>query len=417
MIHFRTVALWSAALAGFSLLLIAGHEARAAGFYIQEQSASGLGASFAGVAAMPRDASTVYYNPAGMTYLDGAHAQAGANALYARSDMDNTGSTLFGAPVTGGDGGNPVGLVGIPNLYLTQQASENFWLGISVTFPFGLGSEYNSDWFGRFDSIKSDLQTIDIQPSMAVRINDWLKLGGGISYQRVTAELTSAVTDGVEGISTLKGEDTSWGYTVGLIMEPGERTRIGVNYRSAVNHELEGSASVVGTAGSDFDTPVTAELDLPDIASLAVAHELNDRWRLLGQANWFGWNNFEAITVRSGAGIISNIIQNYQTTWSFSAGAEYKWDDSLTLRAGYQFDETPTTDEYRTSRTPDGDRNWLSAGGTYNLDSGFSVDFAATYIAVKDEEINLSRNSGLAAVRADVESDVSIVGLALNYKF
>lgn len=392
--------------------------AEAAGFYLQEQSVSGLGTAYAGAASTARDASVLYYNPAGITQLKGFNVNAGAHVLVPRANLNDTGSTLFGPAITGVDSDDPVGVTALPNLFATKQVTDDFWLGVGVTFPFGLGSEYDDNWFGRYDSIKSDLSTVNIQPTMAYRVNDWLSFGASVDVQYVDVELTAAVNDGAEGLRTLEGETTSFGYTAGLTATPWAGTDIGISYRSTVNHEVEGRLKVEGTAGSDVNIAATAQLSTPDIASFGITQALNDKWKVMVQANWFGWNNFEEITVRNIAGgVVSGTTQNYQTTWAYSVGAEYQMDEKWTLRAGYQFDETPTTDEYRTTLTPDGDRHWITAGGTYQWDEDWSIDFAAAYIDIGNEEINVSRNSGTASVQADSEGSVGIFSLGVNYKF
>ncbi len=395
------------------------HSANAGGFYIQEQSASGLGSAFAGVSATPRDASTLFYNVAGMTHLDGTHINLGAHAIIADAEMTDTGSTLFGAAIGGNDGGNPFDPAFVPNLYITHQVTNDFWLGLGVSAPFGLELEFDQNFFGRYDSIHNALTTVNIQPSMAYRLNDWLSIGAGIDYQYIDATLTNSANDGTEGLSTLEGEDESFSWNAGILIEPWEHTRFGVNYRASVSHNLEGRVIVEGTAASDTNIAATARLVTPDIANFAVSHDLNDQWTLLGQANWYGWNNFNDITVRNAAGgILSTTEQNYQTVWGYAVGAEYKWDDQWTFRAGYQFDNTPTVDEYRTTRIPDGDRQWFTAGTTYKMDNGFSFDLGLAYIDVDQETVNVSRNGATNTnINATSEGSVAIVSLGLNYKF
>lgn len=406
--------------------------AQSAGFYIQEQSVSGLGSAFAGSVTNLNDPSTIYFNPAGMTKLSGTQAQLAAHLLIPDADISNRGSTLGGAAISGGDGGNPYDLSPVPNGYVSHQLNDQIWLGLGVSAPFGLANEYDSDWFGRFDSIESELTSIDIQPSIAFKVNDMISIGGGINIQYSDAELTNAATFGVtEGLSTLEGDDWSVGYTLGAQIKPLPQTTIGLSYRSAISHELKGSVSNEGTTVGDFDVTGRADLDLPDIATFGVAQGLGDKWTVMGQATWFGWNNFEDITttidepiasiaVNAPAGTqLSSVAQNYQTTWAFALGAEYEHSDKWTFRGGMQYDETPTTDEFRTTRTPDGDRTWLSGGGTYSVNEKIDVDFAATYIWLTEETVDLTRNNVAvpASVDADVDGSVGIISAGFTYKF
>lgn len=395
--------------------------AEAAGFFIQEQSVSGLGSAYAGAAAMPRDASILFYNPAGMTYLPGTNVNVGVHLLMPDSELTDTGSTYGGAAIGGGDGGNPYDPTPVPNAYLTYQVTPDFWLGFGISAPFGLANEYDDNWFGRHDSTETELTTIDFAPSAAYKVNDWLSVGGSVILQAATAELKSAATAVTTGEQVLNGESIAYGWKAGILAEPWAGTKIGIDYRSEVNHELEGRLRISGTgsAAASADVKGFADLSLPDIASFSVAQDLNDEWTLLGSATWFGWNDFERIETRSIINTtIGSVEQNYQSTWAYALGVEWEMDDTWTFRGGYQFDETPTTDEYRTSRTPDGDRQWFSLGTTYTMDDNWSFDFGATYIDIEDENIDLTRNVlNNANVKADTEGYVAIASFGVNYRW
>lgn len=412
-----------------ALVLAAAGSANAAGFYIQEQSVSGQGASFAGSAAQPRDASILFYNPAGMTHLEGGNAHLGVSLLVPDGELTDTGTTLpAGAPASTGDGGNPYDPTPVPSGYVTQQVTDKFWVGFGVSAPFGLANEYDDGWFGRYDSTESELTTIDFTPSVAYKVNDWISVGGGMIIQHATAELKNNINAGAEGTQTLDGDDTSVGWKAGILAEPWQGTRLGVDYRSKINHTLEGRLVIEdsGSALVNKNIAGRADLNLPQIATFSVAHDFNDRLTLLGSATWFGWDSFDEINVKNTAGVSQGtVVQDYQNTMAYSVGFDYKLNDAWTLRSGYQYDETPTTDERRTSRTPDGNRHWFSAGATYKLDDAWSFDMSGTFIHIEDEELNLARNTGPAAinpalqsnVRADTEGHVIILGAGVNYKF
>lgn len=423
--------LFSTALPTFS--------AQAAGFYIQEQSVSGLGSAFSGSTTNMKDASTVYFNPAGMTQLSGTRLQTAFHIISPNAQLTNTGSTapVTGIAINGGPGDNPYDPTPVPNGYFTHQVDDNVWIGLSVTAPFGLANEYDQRWFGRYDSIKTELEVLDMQPTVAYKVSDRLSLGAGLNIQHARAELTNAVFAGVtEGVSTLEGDDIAAGFSLGAQYKPWQKTTLGASYHSGIAHKLEGTASVTGTTIANFGVNGEANLDLPDIAQIGISHDLNDRLTLQGQATWFKWSNFKDIRTvtndpiaiaalgiyRSPGQTLSNVVQGYEDTWAFAAGAEYKLDPDWTLRTGMQFDQTPTTDQYRTSRTPDGDRTWLSGGATYNISERVSVDFAGTYIWIADGTIDLDRNNAFSTavqtdVKAKTEGDVGIISMGLNFKF
>ncbi len=402
--------------------------ALAAGFYIQESSVSGLGHAFAGSTTSLKDASTIFFNPAGMTRLDGAQMNVGAHLLVPHADITNTGSTFDfnGAapggvgPITGGNGGDPYRSALVPNMFVAApMPDDHLWLGIGVSAPFGLGSSYDDGWFGRFDSTKTELTTMNIQPSIAVKVHDQISIGVGIDIQKADAVLERAISNIVsEGVSRLEGDDWSYGFNAGLLISPWEHTDIGVHYRSHMHHELDGRIKVAGLTSGNFDVPGTADLDLPDMWTFGLAQQYNDKLRLMGQLTWFGWNSFKEIRAKNDSGgTISVVPQNYENTLALALGLEYQADDQWTWRAGYQYDPTPTQDGFRTSRTPDGDRNWFTAGGTYHWKENISIDFSSALIDVGEEELNLVRNSNLANITADTNGTVGIFSIGVNYRF
>ena len=415
-------------LAGTALLSLgAVQSADAAGFFIQEQSVSAGGTAYAGAASGTNDASTIFFNPAGMTKLSGAQANLGVQLLIPNGELENTGSTLGGAPISGGDGGNPYNPTPVPSGFAAMPVSgvDGLWLGIGVTAPFGLANKYNTDYFGRFDSRKTDLLTTDIQPSIAYKINDSISVGGGVNIQRADATLTNAIFfgAGTTGTSTLEGDDWGFGYTLGAQVDITPATTLGLNYRSAIAYDLKGKIVIDGApTGASVTTisPASASLMTPDVASVGLTHDINDKWTVMGQVNWFGWSNFDDITARNSAGTTQSIVnQNYQDTWSYAIGAEYTYSPEWTFRGGIQYDNTPTTDQFRTTRTPDGDRTWFATGATYNFSENMSLDLNLTYIDIASESINVTRNvtAAPAVVRADTEGSVIIGGVGLNYKF
>lgn len=404
-------------------------QANAAGFYIQEQSVRGLGSAFSGGATNLEDPSTIFFNPAGMTKLDGLQAQAGVNLLVPDSKVSNDGSTPPALRTIGGGSDNPYDPTPVPNGFVSYQVNDNLWAGLGVTAPFGLASQYDDDWFGRFDSTKTSLEVFDIQPTLAYKINDMFSVGVGLNIERSSANLQNRVNlgPGGEGSQRLTGDDWGFGYTIGLQFKPMETTTVGLNYKSAVHHDLDGELEVRTAAGAligPFNGDGKAKLVTPDIATLGISHQINDRLTIQGQASWFGWNNFDEIAVRLDSGIATApVIQDYQNTWAFAVGAEYVASDKWMLRGGVQFDNTPTTDEYRTSRTPDGDRTWFSLGATYALNEKIDLDMAATYIHIADEEISLARGGITGTpgtdgtLNADTEGNVGILALGVTYKF
>ena len=435
--------------------------ANAAGFFIQEQSVTGLGRAFAGGAAAADDASTVFTNPAGMTFLKRGEAQFGGSLLLPDSRLKDGGSTIdypafrtprgiFDPPpgALSGDGKskNPYDPTLVPHGYVAlpvPSTDNRLWVGIGLGAPFGLESNYGGDWFGRYDATKTQLLVYNLSPVVAYRVNDWLSIGGGIDISYAWAKLESKVPNPVgklvpsfadDGDLTIKGESWAVGYNIGAIVQPVEGTRLGVHFRSGVDHRLDGSAELRGVAfpplpglppTADFNSGGTAKLNLPPMLTFGVRQEITPQIALLGGVTWYGWSSFKEIRVKreDGGDDLVN-TQRYQDTVGLSIGGEYYWNEDLTLRAGFQYDPTPTKSGYRSSRTPDGDRYWLSGGVSYNVTDNMSVDFGYTHVFMDAHKLDADRDFYVGtpletrvSYDASNSSSVDIVALGLRYRF
>ena len=277
-------------------------QAQASAFALIEQNASGLGNAYAGAAAAAEDASTIYYNPAGLSLLPaGTQIAVGANFIQPSAKLGDGGSLASGTGLPGavplshrplgGTGGDAGDLALVPHMYFAMDVAKDWKLGVGVGAPFGLKTEYSSDWLGRFQGIKSDLKTMNINPTVSYRVNDKASLGFGLNYQRIDAELTSAVNTvgavlgatgnaavansiaaaNAEGNVAIKGNDSAWGYNLGGMFALSPQTRLGVAYRSAIKYRVTGSADFTGipaafAAGGLANGSVNLDLKVPDSA-------------------------------------------------------------------------------------------------------------------------------------------------------
>ena len=397
--------------------------AQAAGFFLQEGSSSSAGASNAGAAAMPRDASIIFHNPSAMTYLDGAQVNGAVHFLYTHAELEDQASTVGTFPAAavglGDDGGNPGGLQPLPNLYGAAPIgmNGNLWAGIGVTTPFGLGPEYDEDFFGSFLVTQAELQVIDITPSLSYRVNDYLSVGisGIIQSSDLNYQFFSALNE----ISRITADDVAYGYKLSATLTPTDKITVGAQYRSRTNLDFEGDidggASLgVPAAGAD----ASGTLNLPDMANLAVAYDWNDKWTIMGGLDWYGWGVTDTAFIDvTGPTPTLPVTFAYENTLNFNIGAEYRHSDKWTFRGGYQFDETPTTAEGRSALNPDGDRHWFSGGATQTLNEKWSIDYAATYIDIEDGNINRDIAPGTSVVGQATDSYALIGTIGVNYKF
>src|SRR5947208_12835354 len=215
-------------------------QAHAAAFALIEQSASGLGNSYAGAAAAADDASIIFYNPAGMSLLPGGMQVSGGLALINLSLKFSDSGSLQ----AGGNGGDAGDLSAVPNLYFAMDAAKDLKFGVGISAPFGLKTEYDPTWVGRFQAIKSDIKTINVNPSVSYKLDDKISFGFGLNYQQIDAELTREVTPAAPGVTVrVEGKDTSYGFNLGAMFRMTPDTTLGVSYRSSIKYKVEGTVA------------------------------------------------------------------------------------------------------------------------------------------------------------------------------
>lgn len=419
--------------------------AGAAGFYVPQKGSVGVGLATAGGAARTEDGSTVFFNPAAMTKFKNSIVQGGFDVLFPSVKIDNTGSNAATPGTAGaalpysGSNGDAGSAVFIPNIYYIRPTrNQDLWFGLAVTSPFGLSLDYDSDWFGRYDSIHSELITVDIAPSISYRINERWSIGGGIDIQYADAKLTNAMpntlnpggpTPGTDGRARLTGDDWSAGFNIGVLLTAGPRTNVGLHYRSEIKHTLEGKASITGLGGplspANGDFNASTDLDLPAIASLGITHDATNDLRLFGEIQWFGWSSFDEIRTKLGAGLPDAVRpQNFRDTYSAAIGAQYTVNGQWTVRGGVRFDQTPTVDGFRNTSIPDSGLTWVGLGATYKYQKGLIFDFGFVNAFFEGADIDLTQTfytgtpaRGVVNTRGQTDNNVSTLSFSLTYEF
>lgn len=440
--------------------------AAAAGFALVEQNASGLGNSYAGAAAVAEDAGTIYFNPAGMALLPKGKKQlvVGLEAVLPSAKFSNNASTmplLITANSTG-NGGDAGDLAFLPQLFFAMPISDRMSVGVGFSAPFGLKTEYDSTWRGRFRAIKSDVKTMNINPSISYQASDTVSLGFGLSYQKIDAELTNAsnvslglcavpasagvaalcglgALNNLEAIGKVSGDDTGWGYNLGVIFQLAPDTRLGIAYRSEIKYHVTGTVEIsrptivaggfiaaptaaalnAGLAANPLlaDGPVHSDIKMPDSLNISLYKKLSDQWELMGDLSWTGWAKIQKLEfIRTNTNtVLSSTPENWRNTFRVGLGANYKLNDAWKLRGGIAYDQTPVKDEFRTPRLPDSDRTWLSIGAQYKLGKDGTLDFGYAHLFVKNGSINDNGGSAVSQaasglLNGNYKNDVNILG-------
>ncbi|WGM32010.1 outer membrane protein transport protein [Brevundimonas sp. NIBR11] len=381
-------------------------------FYLKEQSVRGAGRAYSGETA-DTGVSSLWWNPASIA-RSGREVYVGLHGILLDSDVDNAGSSIVypggtvvpvNGPVGSNHNGDPIESGIVPNFAFAMPIGDRFAVGISVAAPYNFTTKYQPGSFTRYDALTSELRSGNVGLTAALRVNDWLDIGAGLDIQYVEATLTSSLPNLSpllpDGRSTLQGDGVDYGWNAGVQAHKGPWD-LGLSYRSAIEHELDGDVNISGLLGpiaaGNVSTGGTATFSTPWFASASVRYAVNDRLTLNGQVNRVGWSEFDAIRVRYGAGG-DTIVQDYKDTTGGSVGFDYVVNERVTARGGIAYDPTPTQAGERTGRIPDGDRMLYSGGLSIKATDSVTVDTALTYIALDDSDIAVDRTfyAGTAA--------------------
>lgn len=435
--------------------------ASAAGFALIEANARGQGNAYAGAAAHTPDASTIFFNPAGMTDLPGDHLTIAGHFIIPHSSFTNQGSKA--APAFAGspfenlngdddDGGSPAL---VPNLYWVKTIDDSMKFGLGVNSPFGLATKYDDDWVGRYHGVLSDLKIINVNPSIGYKINDQFSIGGGIDFMLASVELANAIDFGAiclaqfnaetcqglgalpqqaDGYVEFEGDNfdnISTGFNLGLKYKISEAGTIGFSYRSEVDIEVEGDADFTVPSSASFvfagnlflDSGINAEVTLPASASLSYAHKV-DKITYLADLTWMGWSSFDELRI-----IYDNTTQPDSLTteeWDdvmrYSLGLDYQYSDETVYRVGVAYDESPVpSPERRTPRLPGSDRTWLSLGVSKIFDDELTIDIGFSHLFIDDAKVNNDFESGVPTLEANLSGEykasVNIFSVQLNWQY
>ncbi|MGO1690787.1 MAG: OmpP1/FadL family transporter [Halomonas sp.] len=427
-------------------------QAYAGGYQINEQSVSGQGYGHAGRSSNVHDATIVYGNPAGMSFLDRAQVTVGGTYLSVNTDISNaeasqsspafmqaTGGLTDTLPVTGSNDGDMVPGTLVPFAFYAQPVNEQLAFGFGVYAPFGSSTDYEDGSQGRNQGNFTEVKVMTAQPTVSYRFNDQWALGAGITYNRVDGELHRQVPAATplgltEVDSRVEGDDEAWGYNLGVIYQPVPETTLGLTYRSKVDFNLEGSFSasspVLDQLGIGTVTD-TAALDLttPETVNFSLTQQMSENLKLMFGASWARWSRFDQILVTgSDRPEITNEQQNYENAWAFSTGGEYQLTPQLALRAGVALDFTPTQDSTRSVRIPSDDRRIFSIGAGWSPTPDLTLDFAYSYLTERSTRVDQTKTDSFTVAgqqtppitsnySADYKNEAHGFGAQLTYRF
>lgn len=439
-----------------SLALIAG-QAGASGYHFGTQSASNQGVANSG-AAQVMDASTIFYNPAGMTRLKGTNLTGVLNVIIPDGEFTNDGSTsAAGQQIAGNNGGNFGPTTPVPHFYGTYQIDDALTVGLGIFVPFGSHSDYDENWVGRYNSLENQVQTVNINPSIAYKVNNVVSIGGGVSVQYIKGKLSKAIDFGTgvagqlgnpglvpllganptyDGSVVIKGDDIGYGFNLGALFEIDENTRVGVAYRSRIKHKLDGDAdfTVPQTFGSIAalgpaagviqarlnaqyqDTGAKLNIDTPESFSINGFRQINEQWAVMADYTRTKHSRLQEIRVQLDGRADAVTETDWKDTNRYSIGTTYQLNEKWLLRGGLAYDQSPEDNDNRIPGIPDSDRTWFAVGANYALTDYSSIDLAAIYVSLKKAPIDQTDENG-STVSGQYDVNSITLGAQYNHRF
>ena len=365
----------------------------AGGFMLTEQSVAGLGRAYAGAGIVGDDLSAVWYNPAGMSLLSGTAVQMGAVVADLDLEVTTNRSATFDNGRNGTKENGRKHGVPIPNMYLVHQIKDDMWFGLGITVPFGMATEYDNNWAAADKGMNAEVKVFDINPNVAFKLTDTLSFGAGVSLQYVTAQFESrSGQDALNVRARLNADGWAWGGNFGFMWQPTETVRVGLAYRSQVNHKADGYLKTEVSSGSTLigsrkSNDGHAEMSAPHVITLTGTWKATEDLRLSALARWTNWSSFDTLPI-SGSSMEQltrkkkiEAEYHWKDSWLFTVGADYDINDEFTVRGGVGYEISPVDDDkYRSATIPDTDRLWLSMGATWHASKNLQSDFGIAYL-------------------------------------
>ncbi|MFT4059568.1 MAG: outer membrane protein transport protein [Legionella sp.] len=402
--------------------------AHAAGFALYgEGSGYTAGNYAAGAAAEAADASTGWYNPAGLALIRNKQGVFGGTGIF--PNMRINGSSEYvteGLPPYEQEyhrvNGSYSGFV--PASHFALPVGERTTLGLSFTGPYGLSTDWSPVSPVRYSATYTELITATISPEIGTLVLDNLAFGAGMDFQYSRVKfnqiigaptLLAALDENPAGLDTFsnnKGASWGLGFHVGLMaLFNDNHTRLGVNYQSQVRHVFYGHSELKGILANNFDLllPPYPEaggvwknnnlfsnpIYFPDVLTISGYQDINDQWAILGSAVYAGWHSFKTIQLNNvaapnissvppfpvtEANVISTVEQRYNDAWRFALGANYHVTPQWMMRVGGGYDQSPTRNRYRDIRLPDVDRWAIAVGTHYQWKPTIGFDVGYTHL-------------------------------------
>jgi long-chain fatty acid transport protein len=424
-------------LAAATFLLITSN-AHAAGIWLSENGTAAMGTATAGRVALANDASTAFNNPAGMTRLDRSQLQIGLVGLDIHSEF--SGQTTFPdcSVETAGNGNNIGSFTPVANLSYVHAVTPELRLGLTVGSYFGLALDYGDSWQGRYYVQSAELLTMGITPSVGYKVNHWFSVGGGatILYGKLKQDMAVNINppgprDLADGTLEIDSDDVSYGYNLGILIQPTKSSRVGVTYTSQVKLKFDDVASVenvpttapVWTAIAERvnDSKLDMEWTIPQAVNVSMYQQLTDKLAVMANVGWQDWSEFGNIAVDLSTPSTSGgttIDAGFKDTWHGAIGLHYRFADPWLWQIGFAYDSSPVEKENRSVVMPLDRQYRYATGIEYTYDKDITLGFDYTFIDAGKSEIDQNRGPLAGHIVGEYDTNyINAFGLRMNWKF
>lgn len=387
----------------------------AQGFQVNLEGEKQIGMGHTGTGTL-QDGASVFFNPGAVAMLPENYVQAGISPLLFMSEFNpSNSSTTF----------RTVNKIATPfTFYGVWGPKNSFWkLGLGIYTPFGGLTDWGNTWQGKYALESLDLKTIYFQPTLSIKLTDYLSIGAGFVYNHADIDLTQAIpisnSAGADGQGHLSGTGKGYGWNAGIFFKTLSGVTVGLSHRSGVSTTFNGNAmfSVAPSVQPNFPSPntFTSKVPLPSTNSLGLGFYPTPKWTLAFDVNEVNWDVFQnlSFTYKQTTAQLSNTVlpQNYQQAYTVRAGAEYKACTKFALRFGGGYATAAAPADYVSPQVPDAHRVYFTGGIGYKLASRLNLDASFEF------EHLLARQSTNAYTQLSgtYETNVYIPGISLSY--
>ncbi len=400
-----------------AILSVGGSASLANGYRVlgvKSVKANAMGEAFT---AQADDPSAIAFNPAGIAQLEGMQVNVNLTAC--------NGYTEHTAP-DGVKSDNEPRWQGVPALFVTSDLGVGKpVLGLGISVPNGISSEWADDSFARYVATYSDLFVGDIAPTVAMRVGERLMVGASANYYyseaRLDRMLDMGAALGAPGTmdieSKLSGDGSAWGFNLGAIVAINARHRVAAMYHHPYSIDYDGELEVGGVSGD-----IEASMDFPMTVVLAYAFTPTEKLTLEVDLDWTDWDATDDIEIRPESSGMSDMVleQNLNSTMAYKFGAQYQYTDSVALRCGYIYNENATPEASWRPSLPDTDIHFLTGGFGYTQ-GNLTFETAVQLLLYEDRTIdnNVDANELVSASSIDgrYQTWAPCLSLGATYQF